>query len=88
MTDNERKTLQTDEVMLKKILNHECGNCETDEFAADELEAGRAGYFPTYEEEEGEEFAQDEGIGEPDYFSTCEYTMISEDDDLIDFQGS
>lgn len=88
MTEDKHKALQTDEDIMKKILTRECGNCETDEFAADELEAGRVGYFPTYEEDEDEEFAQDEGIGKPDYFSTCEFTMISDEDDLIDFQGS
>ena len=42
----------------------------------------------TDEEEQNEEFAQDEEIGEPDYFSTCDFTMIGDEDGLIDYQGS
>lgn len=74
--EGKKDNLHTDEEMLKKILIRRCGACDTDEYAADELELG-------------EEFAEDNhGIGESDYFSTCEYKMISEDDDLVDFQGS
>ena len=38
--------------------------------------------------EEGE-FAEDGlGIGDPQYFSTCEYKMIDEDEDAFNCQGS
>lgn len=82
--DRESRSLRTDEGMMKKILLRRCGDCDTDEYAADQLERESDEHIP-YDEE----FAEDEGIGEPDYFSTCEYTMIGDDeDDLIDCQGS
>lgn len=84
-SENERKRLRTDEDMLKKILIRECGNDETDEYAADELELRGDGY-EAYEED-AQEFGED-GIGESNYFSTCEYTMIPTDDDSVNCQGS
>ncbi len=82
--ENKKKTLRTDENMLKKILIRECGDCETDEFAADELEV------ESRLREQSEEFASDNPeIGESEYFSTCNYTMVTNnDDDLVDYQGS
>ena len=76
--------LQTEREMLKKILIRECGDCETDEFAADELEV------ESRLREQSEEFASDNPeIGESEYFSTCNYTMVTNnDDDLVDYQGS
>lgn len=77
----DKKDLRTDEEMLKKILLNKCGNRDTDEYAADELELKSR--------RENAEFADDNPeIGESEYFSTCEYKMVNEDDDLIDFQGS
>ncbi len=76
---------QADDEMMHKILEHNCGNRETDEFAADELELA---YFHKNRPTDEEEFAQDEGIGESKYFSTCEFTMINDEDDLINSQGS
>lgn len=90
-TKNEGKinTLKTDVPMMKKILVRECGDCETDEFAADEIEIGSN---LLQDEEcdgcEDSEFAEDTEIGESKYFSTCKFTMISDEDDLVDFQGS
>lgn len=88
--ENKKNALHTDEEMLKKILIRECGDCDTDEFAADQVELGSDRYFPVPSdaEEQNEEFAQDEEIGEPDYFSTCDFTMIGDEDGLIDYQGS
>lgn len=79
--DEKKKKPRTDEEMLKKILLTECG--DADEFAADELELGGEYYG------EGE-FAEDGNppIGESEYFSTCEYTMIPTDDDSVNCQGS
>ncbi|MDE6398556.1 MAG: hypothetical protein K2L51_04470 [Clostridiales bacterium] len=91
--DDKSKRLRTDDEMLRKILTRECGDCETDEFAADELELNS---LADYEEEakrnqypQTEEFAEDAaGIGESEYFSTCNYTMIPTDDDTVNCQGS
>ncbi len=81
--ENKKKALRTDEDMLKKILIRECGDFECDEFAADELEVESSA------REHSEEFASDNPeIGESEYFSTCDYTMVSDSDDLIDCQGS
>ena len=73
---NLKNELHTDEEMLKKILLRQCGECETDEFAADELEL-----MESLRDKNPE-------IGESEYFSTCEYTMIPTDDDAINSQGS
>ena len=91
--DDKSKRLRTDEEMLRKILTRECGECETDEFAADELELIG---LSDYEEEakrnqypQSEEFAEDAGeIGESEYFSTANYTMIPTDEDAVNCQGS
>lgn len=38
---------------------------------------------------EADEFAADMlEIGDPQYFSTCDYKMIDEDEDSINYQGS
>lgn len=78
--DKSGKKLRADGEMMKKILLSKCGSAEEDEFAADELELM---------DETDSEFGEDEmGIGESEYFSTCEYTMIPTDDDAINSQGS
>ena len=75
--------LQTEREMLKKILLRRCGNCETDEFAADELEL-----MERLEGRDCECGEDNPEIGDSEYFSTCEYTMIPTDDDAINSQGS
>ena len=54
---------------------------DIDEFAADDLELGALA-------DEDEDDEEDEGIGESEYFSTCDFTMIPTDDDTINSQGS
>ena len=64
----------------RKAENKKATHGTLDECVADELEEkARRAY---------EEYAEDEGIGESEYFSTCEYTMIPTDDDAINNQGS
>ena len=74
--------------MMRKILKHECGNGETDEYAADTLEL--MSEYADDEYDEDEELAEDIGIGKSKYFSTCDYTMIgkNDDEDSVNYQGS
>lgn len=86
----DEKTPENCDNMMKKILAHECGYNEIDEFAADELEI-MSRYYDDNEIDEDEEFAEDIGIGKSKYFSTCDYTMIprnDDDDDTVNYQGS
>lgn len=85
---------EQEEPMIKKILRHECGGCDdcgceeeyeenvNEEYARDN-NMNRA--------DEADEFASDEmelaAIGKSEYFSTCEYKMISNDGNLTG-QGS
>ena len=81
---DKKDRLRANEDMMKKILIGECGDCDTDEFAADELDLRN--YLS-----EDVEVAEDGEIGESEYFSTCEYTMIprkSEEDGTVNCQGS
>lgn len=82
--ENKKHTLKTDEDMLRKILLRECGDCESDEYAADVLELGNY----QADIEAGED---NPPIGESVEFSTCEYTMIprsDDDDSTVNCQGS
>ncbi len=82
--ENKKQNLKTDEDMLKKILLRECGDCETDEYAADVLELNN--YLQNCEAGE-----DNPPIGESVEFSTCKYTMIprgDDDDTTVNCQGS
>ncbi len=49
MNDEQREELKLDAPMMRRILLHDCGRNETDEFAADMLEIGDSKYFSTAE---------------------------------------
>lgn len=85
----DKRTPENYDDMMKKILLHECGNGEVDEYAADELEL-MSEYAEDSDLSEDEEYAENPGIGKSKYFSTCDYTMIGrgDDDDTVDYQGS
>ena len=83
-----KKSPENYDDMMRRILAHECGSNETDEYAADTLE-----FMSEYrddEPDEDEEYAEDIGIGKSKYFSTCDYTMIgkNDDEDSVNYQGS
>ena len=93
MDKDKQRELKADDKMMRKILVRECGDCETDEYAADMLELGEDGEYAAFAEQnqypQDEEFAEDNPIpGKSRYFSTAEYTMIPTDDDSINCQGS